>query len=123
MTSNDDAKLWLDTTTRVLLIVGTWASFILILFGGIGVIYQYGARPLSPHAINSANFGLLPHNNIFESLPHTIIEIGLLLLVVIQVCRVVLLFLYYLKLKDKPFILISGFILIGLLYSLLWHYT
>lgn len=121
MINQETTNSWLERTTRTLLVFGTWISFTLILLGGLGIIYQYGDRVIQPETAN-IHFGLLPDNNIFASAPHSLIELGLLLLVVVQVLRVALLFFYYVQLKDRWFILISGFILVSLLYSLLWNY-
>jgi uncharacterized membrane protein len=114
---NLQAKSWLDSMTRLLLIAGTWLSFTLLFIGGLTYLYQFGYQQMDTITATSyTSFSMAK----LTSLPLDLIIAGLLLLVVIQVLRVGLLCIYYISIKDKWFIAISSFIFLVLIYSLLY---
>ena len=59
--------------------------------------------------------------SIFSFTPINMINLGLLVLVFIEILRVALLGWFYYSIKDKWFTFISIFILLILLYSFIWR--
>jgi uncharacterized membrane protein len=107
-----------------ILYIGILISTALVIFGGTLYLWQNGSQPV-PFELLRIN----PIPNTFNTIvslalsftPLGIIELGLLVLVLTQILRVMLLFLFYLISRDFLFTGFSFFILITLIYSLLYR--
>lgn len=109
----------------IILIIGTLCTAALVILGGSIFLIQHGQENMQTELLNADHYAipittLLIQDTVAFS-PMAIIELGLLLLVAIQVLRVLLLFLYYLVIRDVYFSLISLFILLMLVYSIFWR--
>lgn len=107
-----------------LLLGGIYLAIFLVALGGSIFLWQHHDATLQQILIPSIsyNINILTIWNIQHLLsPIGLIELGMLILVGIQVARVALLLIYYIAKRDYWFILFSGFILSVILYSLIWQ--
>lgn len=100
----------------VVLAVGTLLSALLVLIGGVSYLITHGSEALQ----NEWTLGGIRQFSLSLS-SIGIIEIGLLVLVGIQLLRVGLLVWFYTVIHDYAFSLISLFILLTLIYSFIWR--
>lgn len=106
----------------LVLLFGMLLSALLVLLGGVLFLYQHATDSVT--LLQSTNNTPTTFFTLWQSVisftPLSIIEVGILLLVLTQIIRVSLITLLYLVIKDYVFVLISGFIFLVLLYSFLW---
>lgn len=104
----------------VILIIGTLLAVILVMIGGTLYLIDHGGDLRSTSILSISNY---PSNfreiinGLYTSSALAIIELGLLVLVGIQLLRVGLLVIYYLFIADYYFTVISLFIFAVLIYS------
>ena len=108
-----------------LLLIGIIVSFILVFIGGSLYLLKHGADTVhyqsfhgEPHIYKSIA-GISSNILTFSSLG--LIQLGLLVLVIVQILRVGLTTWLFIQLRDNLFFFISLFILVVLLYSLIWR--
>lgn len=120
MTNHRDMEIILGK----LLLIGVLISAAFVLVGGILYLYQQGQDPTPAWFYQPVHSGMSVDQLIREGLsltPLGLINIGILLLVATQSFRVALLVFYYARIRDMKFALISGFILLMLVYSAYWR--
>jgi uncharacterized membrane protein len=106
----------------LILIIGTLISVGLVVFGGASYLIQHGFQPLQAHLIKPINKSAASIlQDIFTFSSFSMINLGVLVLVLVQILRVGLLVWFYYSIRDKWFTLISAYILIILLYGLFWR--
>ncbi len=120
MVSEHRLKKWMG----VLLLGGIYLAIVLVALGGSIFLWQNHDATLNQLLSPGNRYSL----DIFAiwSLHHLLspiglIEMGMMILVGIQVARVALLLVYYIGKRDYWFILFSGFVLTVILYSLIWQ--
>lgn len=104
-----------------LLQVGIILSILFVLIGGAGFLLQHGSENYQNNIflMTSYDIDIIKIWNDHLYSPIGFIELGLLMLVIMQVLRVAALSLYYILTRDYWFILFSIFILSVILYSLI----
>ncbi len=106
----------------LLLTIGVIISSTLVLIGGILFLWQHGSENMKMELLQtgtySPSFQQL-YQSIFTFSSTALIELGLFVLVITQLLRVGLLGLFYLAQRDYVFTLISFFILLMLIYSII----
>lgn len=106
------------------LLIGTLFSLALVIIGGTFFLLQNGNLPLQSELVQSDTYQTsikqLWHNALSFT-PVGIIELGLLLLIGTQLLRVAMLTWFYAVSRDFWFTIISGFVLLTLIYSFLWR--
>lgn len=120
MVSEIRLKKWMG----YLLLGGIYLAIILVALGGSIFLWQNHDASLQQIIMpgSSYNLDILTIWNLQHLLtPIGLIELGMMILVGIQVARVALLLLYYITKRDYWFILFSGFVLSVILYSLIWQ--
>lgn len=105
----------------LILLLGMAISMLLVIIGGTIYLIHEGSNNIYSTVAENIHYNtniksILRHALTFS--PLGIIELGLLTLVLTQVCRVGLLAIYYISIRDYKFICISGFILLVLIYSI-----
>lgn len=114
----------IEKMTYLILMAGTLLSVLLVGVGGIWYLIENGGQSIQPELILSSQYQLIILHAwpaVLSSL--TLINIGILILILTQIFRVAMLVVYYYIEKDKWFTLISLFILSVLLYSLLLRHA
>lgn len=105
--------------------IGVFLAFFIVLIGSILYLFQHGSEMISLQKFSTAPLELKSTGQIFsESFafsPLGIIQLGLLVLVLLQIVRVALTLWLFIQLQEIIFILISLFILFVLIYSLFLH--
>jgi uncharacterized membrane protein len=97
-----------------LLLIGVLISFAMVLIGGILYLWQHGAD-----IVHYQEFHTDKIFKAFTFSPLALIQLGLLLLVIVQILRVGLTMWLFIKSRDRAFSYISFFILLVLIYSLI----
>jgi uncharacterized membrane protein len=114
----------MEETMSIILLLGVMISSVLVIIGGAIYLYQYGSENMHIELMLSNQYQTNAEM-IWKSARTLsavgIIELGLLALVITQIVRVALLVWFYGKIRDYWFILISTFILLVLIYSLIWR--
>lgn len=109
-----------------LLLIGVVLSFLIVLVGGIGYLWDN-----SNHLVDYQHFnGVQPSfrsisaimNGALGFTPLALIQFGILFLVLVQLLRVALVGWFFIEQRDEVFIAISAFVLLVLIYSLLSHF-
>ncbi|MDI9638367.1 DUF1634 domain-containing protein [Kamptonema cortianum] len=105
---------------------GVWMATITVLLGGGLYLMHYGAEPVNYHIFRGEPVmfcspvgivrGVLSGNRL------GIIQLGLLFLMATPVLRVLVAFIFFIKQQDLIYSLLTGFVICGLLYSLLGAY-
>lgn len=106
------------------MLAGIYLAIFLVALGGTIFLWQHHDATLQQILMPGINYNIdvLKIWNIQHLLsPIGLIEMGMLILVGIQVARVALLLIYYIAKRDYWFILFSGFVLSVILYSLIWQ--
>lgn len=109
----------------IVLLMGTLIATLLVLIGGSLFLMQSGNQPMPFDLLHGDAYPISVENlwQIAISFsPIGLIELGLLTLIATQILRVVLVTGFFIAIKDTPFILISLFILVVLVYSCVWRY-
>ena len=106
-----------------LLLVGLALSLILTIFGGAFYLFLHGGEISSHQIFKQAPLSVAKKHwhELFTFSSYSIIQIGIIILVLTQLLRVSLLVVYYLKLHDLKFVGMSLFILGILIYSVFWY--
>lgn len=108
-----------------LLLVGVLLSLLLVAVGGILYLYSHGHEAVHFHVFHSESNGFTSLAGVWQDLSSFsalgIIELGLLVLVFLQVLRVLLTTWVFIKLRDTFFIWASFFVLLLLILSLCWQ--
>lgn len=115
----------MEDVMSLLLMIGMLLSAGLVLLGGSLYLIQHGTETLHTELLQVNNYHItveLIWKNALALTPLGIIELGLLVLIGTQVLRVALLVGFYAFTRDVWFTVISLFILITLLYSLIWRH-
>lgn len=104
-----------------LMMSGILLATTLVMTGSIVYLYQHGHELIQYHTFHSEPKNLISFTAIFRDALHfsalAMIQLGLYILVLVQVLRVVLTLGYFLVLRDRAFVLLSVFILAVLVYS------
>lgn len=105
-----------------LLLYGTVFSAVIVFIGGMLYLWQFGDVSLQTQLLNGNKYNIVIRHiwamtDNFSSL--SIIELGLIALVVTQILRVGVLVLFYYVKRDYYFTAICTFIFLVLLYSFL----
>ena len=116
----------MQTVISRMLFIGVMLSLIAVIAGGILYLYHFGGDLVHYQTF----YGEPPqYKSVFHILkdsltlaPLALIQLGLLLLVLVQIMRVILTGIFFYLSRDFLFVHISLFILIVLLYSLIWHF-
>lgn len=103
------------------MLLGTLAAMAIVFLGGLGYLATEGMQPLQSELLTVTQpmdllqiLGQLNHLT-----PLSLIELGLALLIAVQVFRILWLFGFYILANDHWFTFFTGFILCAILYSLL----
>lgn len=103
------------------LVFGIVISSLFVFIGGTLFLFQSDNESLKNELIISANYHI-SIKEIWQNLlifsPIGLIELGLYLLVMVQVFRVIMLVLFYVFRRDYWFFFLSSFVLLVLIYSL-----
>lgn len=101
----------IDTTIGRIMQLGTLIAFIIIIVGSLYYLLQHNQDIISFQTLQKQPY---------LSLPRSIIQVGLLCLVIAQILRVVLTLWYFKTLNDKFFALISLLILFVMITNFIW---
>jgi uncharacterized membrane protein len=120
MISENQIQTWLGNVLKV----GIMVSLMLILIGAVFFLIQHGGESFENNIFITTNYDIdilkiWESKEFFSAIG--MIELGLLVLVLVQVLRVGLLCYYYTMIHDKWFMLFSFFIMSVILYSLIWQ--
>jgi uncharacterized membrane protein len=109
-----------------LLLIGVLVSFIIILIGGILYLLNHGTDIIHYQAFHGEPqlYKSIPDIllDAFTLSPLALIQLGLLILVIVQILRVALTTWLFIQIRDNYFVYISLFILFILVYSLIWRF-
>lgn len=109
-----------------LLKYGVWTATAMVLLGGILYLIRHGMEPVNYHSFRGepAMFrspaGVI--DAVFLGYRRGIVQLGLLFLIATPILRVLVSFIFFIKQRDIPYIVITGLVMSGLLYSLLGAY-
>ncbi len=121
--AEDDTKL--DERIGALLRIGTLSSAFVILLGGVLYLAHHGHDRPDYHTFHGVSPQLHTLSGIFSGAAHgqslAIIQLGLLMLIATPIARVILSVFAFFSQRDMLYVVISGIVLIVLLYSLFWH--
>lgn len=122
--TSPDAQL--GTLLSHLLRCGVWIATITVLLGGVLYLMRHGMEPVNyqifrgePEAFRSPQ-GVI--DAVFAGRRRGIIQLGLLFLIATPVLRVLISLLFFIRQRDFIYVLITGLVMSGLLYSLLGAY-
>jgi uncharacterized membrane protein len=101
----------IDTTIGRIMQLGTLIAFIIVITGGLYYLLKHSQDIISFQTLQKQ-----PDS----SLPRSIIQLGLICLVFVQMLRVALTLWYFKTLKDKFFALLSLLILIVMITNFIW---
>lgn len=106
----------------VTLLVGVLASTIIVFFGGLVYVWRHSAMTVHYRVFRGEPSDLRSLRGIWEDVKtfsgRGIIQLGLILLVCLQVVRVILTGVLYLKIRDRMYVAVSAIVLALLLYGL-----
>ncbi|HZQ41844.1 MAG TPA: DUF1634 domain-containing protein [Acidobacteriaceae bacterium] len=121
--SADDTAL--DERIGAVLRIGTLSSAFVILLGGILYLARHTHDHPSYHTFRGVSPQLHTLSGIVAGAAHghslAIIQLGLLMLIATPIARVILSVFAFLAQRDFLYVVISGIVLVVLLYSLFWH--
>lgn len=109
---------------RYVLSYGTMLSAFFVTLGGVLHLIKHGNQAIQTEFFQTDAYEMSINQIWHVALsfsPIGCIELGLILLVMMQVFRVIILAWFYLSENDYTFSLISSFILFVLIYSLFWR--
>lgn len=125
MIASDPVDTHIKKHIGVLLKVGVLVSGSVILIGGIlflvargGTIPDYHAFRSEPDALRTPT-GIIVGTAQGDSL--SIMQLGMLFLIATPVARVIYSVLAFLRMRNYQYVVISGTVLVVLLYGLIWH--
>lgn len=105
---------------------GVLIATVTVLLGGILYLLQHAMEPVNYHIFHGEPAGFRSPAGVIESVfsgrRRGVVQLGLLFLIATPVLRVLISFLFFIKQRDIPYILITGLVISGLLYSLLAAY-
>lgn len=112
-----------DTISTVLL-VGILIAISLVLMGGILFVIEHSDVGLKTELLQEKNYPIHIEQiwaSVLSLSSIGLIQLGMVILVAMQMLRVAMLIVLYALLKDFSFVLIGLFILTVLFYSFFWH--
>ena len=105
--------------------IGVLLAFFIVLIGSVMYLFTHGNEVVSLQKFSVAPFQLKSIGQIFSDSftlsPLGLIQLGLLVLVLLQMIRVAMTLWLFVQLQEVIFVLISLFILLVLIYSLFLH--
>jgi uncharacterized membrane protein len=109
-----------------LLHYGVWIATTTVLLGGILYLIRHGMEPVNYHNFQGEPDLFRSPAGVIDAVclgrRRGIIQLGLLFLIATPVLRVFVSFIFFTKQRDLPYIVITGLVITGLLYSLLGAY-
>lgn len=108
----------------LILRIGTYLALLLVFIGGIWFLIINGQQDLQTELVQAGNYQTDIIHIVKMALPISpisLIQLGLLVLVITQILRIVPLVIYYALTRDRALLVISLFILMVLIYSLIVH--
>jgi uncharacterized membrane protein len=115
----------MERVIGVMLLVGVLASTIIVLFGGAVYVWRHAHMAVHYRVFRGESSDLRRLAGIWEDVKafsgRGIIQLGLMLLVSLQVLRVILTGALFVKSRDAVFIFISGLVLALLMYGLVFE--
>ena len=112
----------MENVIGLTLLAGVLASAIIVFLGGIVYVFRHSSAPVHYRVFRGEPSDLRSLAGIWADVKtfsgRGIIQLGLILLVCLQVARVILTGVLYLKIRDRMYVAISAIILALLLYGL-----
>ncbi|MBD2463193.1 DUF1634 domain-containing protein [Oscillatoria sp. FACHB-1407] len=109
-----------------LLKYGVWVATATVLIGGILYLVCHGAEPANYHIFQGEPDIFRSPAGVIDAVcsgrRRGIVQLGLLFLIATPVLRVLVSLIFFIKQRDKYYIVITGLVISGLLYSLLGAY-
>jgi uncharacterized membrane protein len=109
-----------------LLRYGVWIATATVLLGGILYLMRHGMEPVNYQIFHGEPDAFRSPQGVIDAVVsgqrRGIIQLGLLFLIVTPVLRVFVSLLFFIRQRDFIYVLITGLVLSGLLYSLLGAY-
>jgi uncharacterized membrane protein len=116
----------LGTILSNLLKYGVWIATATVLLGGILYLIRHGMEPVNYHIFQGEPDVFRSPAGVIDAVcsgrRRGIVQLGLLFLIATPVVRVLTAFAFFIKQRDLPYIVITGLVISGLLYSLLGAY-
>ncbi|MBD2056096.1 DUF1634 domain-containing protein [Oculatella sp. FACHB-28] len=109
-----------------LLKYGVWLATAIVLLGGILYLVRHGMEPVNYHIFQGEPDMFRSPAGVIDAVlsgrRRGIVQLGLLFLIATPVLRVLVSFIFFIKQRDIPYVIITGLVISGLLYSLLGAY-
>jgi uncharacterized membrane protein len=109
-----------------LLKYGVWLATATVLLGGILYLIRHGMEPVNYHIFHGEPDMFRSPAGVVDAVlsgrRRGIVQLGLLFLIATPVLRVLVSFIFFIKQRDIPYVMITGLVISGLLYSLLGAY-
>ncbi|MBD1870549.1 DUF1634 domain-containing protein [Cyanobacteria bacterium FACHB-471] len=109
-----------------LLKYGVWLATAIVLLGGILYLVRHGMEPVNYHIFQGEPDMFRSPAGVIDAVlsgrRRGIVQLGLLFLIATPVLRVLVSFIFFIKQRDIPYVVITGLVISGLLYSLLGAY-
>ncbi|WP_088889100.1 DUF1634 domain-containing protein [Leptolyngbya ohadii] len=122
--TSPDARL--GTLLSRLLRYGVWIATATVLLGGILYLMRHGMEPVNYHLFRGEPDEFRSPQGVIDAVlagrRRGIVQLGLLFLIATPILRVLVSFLFFLRQRDFIYVLITGLVMSGLLYSLLGAY-
>ncbi len=110
----------------VILKSGVWLSSAVVVMGGVLYVMQHGMEPANYHQFRGEPARLRSPLGVITAVrsgqPRGVIQLGLLILIATPIVRVAVSWLVFMKRRDIVYSVVTGLVLIGLVYSLLMAY-
>ncbi|HEY9648936.1 MAG TPA: DUF1634 domain-containing protein [Chroococcidiopsis sp.] len=110
----------------VILKSGVWLASLVVLTGGVLYVMQHGMEPVNYHHFRGEPARLRSPVGVITAVragqPRGVIQLGLLILIATPIVRVAVSWLVFMKRRDIVYSVVTGLVLIGLMYSLLMAY-
>ena len=115
----------MQTVIGRMLFIGVLVSLVAVTMGGVMYLSHYGSEVVNYQTFYAEpphykSIGVILTDALSFS-PLSLIQFGLMTLVLVQIMRVILTGIFFYLSRDFLFVHISLFILIVLLYGLIWH--
>jgi uncharacterized membrane protein len=109
-----------------LLKYGVWLATATVLLGGILYLIRHGMEPVNYHIFQGEPDMFRSPAGVIDAVlcgrRRGIVQLGLLFLIATPVLRVLVSFIFFIKQRDIPYVIITGLVISGLFYSLLGAY-
>lgn len=109
-----------------LLQYGVWISTATVLLGGLLYLLHHGLEPVNYQTFRGepdifrSPAGVI--DAVFSGRRRGVIQLGLLFLIATPIIRVLIALIFFIRKRDFSYILITGLVISGLLYSMLGAY-